>query len=117
MPRPAADAGARVLERFVLETLRREPNFTTVVEELLSVGRHQMRHWLPPVYMPVQPQAAIHRVRHSFFSFVEFAIPARHCRASRIPGIELSLVAGDDRLHSGRRGRRSRADEDGAQRG
>lgn len=84
MPSVAANARAWILERFVLKTFRREPSFATVVQQALAVAGDQMRHGLPPVHVPVQPQAAIHGERHSRFSVIEFAIPLRQRTASKI---------------------------------
>jgi len=84
MPCITPDTRARILERFVLETFGREANFTTVCEQALTIGGYQMRHGLPPVHMPVQPQAAIHGECHSRFSVLELAIPARQRVASKI---------------------------------
>lgn len=85
VPGISANTGARILERLVLETLRREANLSAIGKQTQSIDRDQMRHWLPPVYMPVQPKAAVHGERHSRFSIVhELAIPTRQSRASKV---------------------------------
>jgi len=114
MPGITPDTRARILERFVLETFGREANFTTVCEQALTIGGYQMRHGLPPVHVPVQPQAAIHGERHSQFSVIEFAIPLRQRTPRRSLPRRISLVAGDDGLHSGRGRRGSGANVDRA---
>ena len=63
---------SRVLERFVLQTLRREAYVLTVREEALPIGGHQMRHHAATPDMTVKPQSAFHRVDHALASVQEF---------------------------------------------
>jgi hypothetical protein len=44
MPCVAPLAGSRVLERFVLEALRREADVTAICEQESPVGRDEMGH-------------------------------------------------------------------------
>jgi hypothetical protein len=92
MPGLTPNARARILERFVLETFGRKPNFATVVQQSLTIGGYQMRHGLPPVQVPVQPQAAIHGERHSRFSVIELAIPLRQRTPRQSLPHRISLV-------------------------
>src|SRR6185437_4181820 len=97
VPGVAPHTGARVLERFVLEVFRRESCPTTVGQEFLAIGGHQVGHAAPLPDMAVQPEAAVHRVQHSVAPLLELAVwggPAR-TRCHHAPPITRRLLAGE----------------------
>lgn len=74
MPRRSAYARAWILERFVLKVGCRQADAAAVLEQALTVGRHQVRHWTTLPHVPVQPQPAIHGEDHPGTAVHEFAI-------------------------------------------
>ena len=64
VPRVALLVGARILQRFELEPFRRKANPGAVGQQTLTIGRNQVRHWAAEPDVPVEPQAAFHRVDH-----------------------------------------------------
>jgi len=64
MPRITADARARVLQRFELETALPEPERLAESEQPLTISGDEVRHLAPFPDVAVQPQAAVHRVNH-----------------------------------------------------
>lgn len=73
MPRIAALAGAWVLQRLVLESIARQAELASDCDERLTVGGDEMRHRMPAIAVPVQPESAIHRVDHPVTTPREFA--------------------------------------------
>lgn len=73
MPCFATGSRARILEGLELEPLNRNSDAASVREEALSVGRDEMRERPSLPYVPVEPEAAIHGVNHSFATRPEFA--------------------------------------------
>jgi len=73
MPGVASDAGSRVLEGFELESLRGNSDATPVGEQPFSVRRNEVRERPPLPHMAMQPEAAIHRVDHTFATRPELA--------------------------------------------
>ena len=65
MPRIAALAGARILERLELKSAFRQANGTAISKKAPPVCRHEVRHLLPLPHVAVKPEATIHRVNHS----------------------------------------------------
>ena len=74
MPRRSAYARAWILERFVLKVGCRQADAAAVLEQALTVGRHQVRHWTTLPHGPLQPQPAIHGEDHPGTAVHEFAI-------------------------------------------
>src|SRR5688572_25365819 len=74
MPGLDAHAGARVLQRFVLQPRSRKADPRAICEQLLLVRRYEVCHWTPAPNMPMHPEAAIHRVDHPFTTRGELAI-------------------------------------------
>ncbi len=64
MPRIAADARSRILQRLELETGLPEPDRRAESKQSLTIGRHEVRHLAPFPDVAVQPQTAIHCVNH-----------------------------------------------------
>jgi hypothetical protein len=66
-------AGARVLERLVLEAVLAESDGGAVGEQRGAVGGDEVRHRRPAPDVAVQPEAAVHRVRHPVLPARELA--------------------------------------------
>jgi len=76
MPCITSNAGARILEWFVLQSSERQTYSTTVVDQALATAGDEVRHGTSFPNMPVKPQPAVHRVDHPLASKCEFAIGA-----------------------------------------
>jgi hypothetical protein len=74
VPRAPSLAGPRVLQRLELKSLWRQANFSTVSEELLAVGRNEMRHLMSLPSMAVKPESTVHGVDHPISPPTEFSI-------------------------------------------
>lgn len=85
MPRVSADARARILEWFVLESVGVDPNGRAVVEKKRAIRRDEMRHATAAPQMAVQPEAAIHGEDHPVTSLFEFPVPRWNARHPRVP--------------------------------
>jgi hypothetical protein len=74
VPGVAADAGAGILERLVLETASWKTDGASVLEESLAVGGDEMRHSLAAPDVAMQPESTIHSVDHSVSASREFEV-------------------------------------------
>jgi len=77
MPGFSAQTRARILQRLVLESTWLETDTRAVLEQPLSVGRHEVRHGAALPHVSMQPQTAIHGVNHPVAARREFAIGRR----------------------------------------
>ena len=74
MPGIATFAGPWVLEGLELESRLRQAHRTTIREQVLPIGRHQMGHRFALPAMAVQPEPTIHGVDHSVTPAIEFLV-------------------------------------------
>lgn len=74
MPGVTTQPGARILEWFELESLRREANRATIGQEAFAIGRNQMRHRVTFPPMAVQPEATVHREDHPISAANELTV-------------------------------------------
>ena len=72
MPSISALRRSRILERFVLQALRRQAYVITVREEAFTIGGHHMRHHAAAPDMSMKPESAFHRVDHTIAAVREF---------------------------------------------
>ena len=78
MPRRRAHAGARILERFVLQPCRMQPKGAAYLEEALPVGAHQMGHRLVADLVVMKPHAAVEGEAHPLAAACELLIGRRY---------------------------------------
>lgn len=79
MPGFAQFTGPRVFERLVLQAFRWQADSRAIREQLVAIGRDEMRHRAAAPDVPMQPQAAFHREDHPLAARCEFAV-GRLCR-------------------------------------
>lgn len=72
MPGLATSAGARILERFVLQSLVRQSVATPVREQALAISGNEVRHGAPEPDVPMEPESTVHRVNHPVATTREF---------------------------------------------
>ena len=78
MPRRHTDAGARILERFVLQPGRMEPEGAPQLEQALLVGAHQVSHWLVVDLVVMKPNAAVEGEAHPLAAAFELLVGRRY---------------------------------------
>jgi len=65
MPRLHARAGARILERLVLQPCRLEPEYPTHIEQSGPIRAHQVNHRLATIAPALKPNAAVEGEDHA----------------------------------------------------
>ena len=98
MPCVAAEARPWILERLELQSFCRQANRTSICEEALSIGRHQVCHWVTLPSVTVQPEAAVHGEDHPISSIVELAV--HQCNFSHHASSYAPCVATPNRTRS-----------------
>lgn len=83
MPRLASHTGSRVLERLVLQAVRRKTNVGRHGKESLAVRRHEMRHQAPLPDVTMEPESTVHGVEHTVTPALELT-PRRFVRPPRL---------------------------------
>lgn len=73
MPGILSNTGARVLEGLVLQAMRGKAEGIAEGEESCLIGGNEVDQWGAKPHVPVQPEAPVHGVDHSFASQKEFA--------------------------------------------
>jgi hypothetical protein len=76
MPRVTSSTSSWVLEQLVLEMGDWQANGAAVIDQTLTVGGDEVSHRTALPDVTVEPQAAFHRVDHSFTSKRELTIRA-----------------------------------------
>ena len=77
VPGITPDARAWILQRLELKPGFRQTHSTSVLNEAVSVRRHQMGHRVPLPHVTVEPQPAIHRVDHPITTLRELDVVYR----------------------------------------
>lgn len=88
MPRVAPDAGARILQRLVLESGRIEADRVAVRQEEGAIGRDEVGERAAQPDVAVQPEAAVDREDHPVAAAGEFSNgwdERRNARHARVP--------------------------------
>lgn len=106
MPRFATNAGARILQWFVLQTIFRQTDGTAIGEKKRAVSRYEVREPPATPQVTMEPQATIHGVDHSIPEFFEFFKWRRD-----VDHVAARLIAGDDSGDGCRRDWRRRSHE------
>jgi hypothetical protein len=102
MPGITADARSRILQRLELKPGFRQTHRPSVLDQALSVCRHEMGHPVPLPHVTVEPQPTIHRVDHPITTLRELevvsggwqSIHSRHVRCRYWQTTTPSVVAG-----------------------
>lgn len=71
MPRVTPDVIARILERMILQPVRRNTDARTPGEQPVAIGRDEVREPPPLPEMSMKPEAATHRMDHALSSVAE----------------------------------------------
>jgi len=105
MPCVASDAGARILQRLELQTLRSNADHGTVPEQKRLICRDEVGERPPFPDVPVKPEPTVHRVDHPIAPLFEFSKLRSFARALWRHGTFRLLAGhhpGDGRRRDGR---------------
>ena len=83
MPRVASLTGARILQRFFLESLVRQPHAAPVREQEVAIGRDEVCHGPAEPGVTMEPETTVHRMNHPVATSREFP---RLCVRSGVAG-------------------------------
>ena len=106
MPGVPANAGARILERLVLQAGLWQAYRASVIKEALAVGRHEVRHLAPLPHVTVEPEPSVHRVDHPLATLRELDGVYGAWWSIHSAPCALWLLTDDDALGRRRRKRR-----------
>ena len=74
MPGVAPDPRTRIFQWLELQPFLRQSNRAPVLDQSRSIRRYEMRHLVPLIHVPMEPEATIHRVYHPIATLLELDV-------------------------------------------